>query len=372
VTGRPPNARVGAPGSVAGRPVYAGIAPFQRTVSARSASDLWASLEACAVENHGLSRLETLHGLTISPAAHFRFRAFLHQARQYHVTIDAVDPVAKPLVAYYFALNLAKAYLTVVDPPSTEKDFLRHGLRQDFSRGQRYSFKRERFKVDGSGVFRLLAEQTGMRHCWSNNYSIGVSEVLKYLPDAFDLFADAEGRAPNLLPIHSADVYFSGNRKTAWIRVEIDRNVLRQRNLSPERVLTAAKIFGGSFKLVASDLPTASYESVDEWTYGKRRDEVLATLCTAYDSLIVGKERSFPGGRQYLTLSERSTLLSHEAVTFGLLHHLSNVVRYRPMDAERLRSTKYFWLLASWVDRASESFLLALASRITREEHVLA
>jgi type I restriction enzyme M protein len=29
-------------------------------------------------------------------------------------------------------------------------------------------------------------------------------------------------------------------------------------------------------------------------------------------------------------------------------------------------------ILASWIDRASESFLLAMASRITREEHVLA
>jgi hypothetical protein len=48
-----------------------------------------------------------------------------------------------------------------------------------------------------------------MKHCWAKNYSIGVSEVLKYLPDAYDLFADAEGKAPNLMPLASADVYFS-------------------------------------------------------------------------------------------------------------------------------------------------------------------
>jgi hypothetical protein len=333
---------------------------------------LWASLESCAVDKHGQSRLEHLHGRALPQAAHLRFRAFLHQARQYHETIASLEPVAKPLVAYYFALNITKAFLTVVDPVITEKDFMGHGLRQDFTRGQRYSFQREKLKIDGAGVFRHLAENTGMAHCWAKDYSIGVSEVVKYLPDAYDFYADAEGRAPGLLPLHSAEVYFAGARKAAWLRLEIDRDVLRQRNLSPERVLSAARILGRAFRLVASELPTASYESIEEWTYGKRKDEVLPRLGEAFDGLVVGKERSFPGGRQYVTLSGRPKLLSHEAITFAVLHHLSNVVRYRPMDAERLRGTKYFWILASWVDRAAESFLLAMASRITREEHVLA
>jgi hypothetical protein len=78
-------------------------------------------------------------------------------------------------------------------------------------------------------------------------------------------------------------------------------------------------------------------------------------LYEAYDALIIGRERGFPGGREYVTLSNRQTLLSHEAVTFSLLHHLSSMVRYRPMDAERLRGTKQFWLLASWVDRSRPS-----------------
>ena len=70
-------------------------------------------------------------------------------------------------------------------------------------------------------------------------------------------------------------------------------------------------------------------------------------------------------------LSQRVQLLSHEAVTFAVLHHLSNMVRYRPRHVERLRGTQYFWLFTSWVDRASENLLLALASRITGEEHVV-
>ncbi len=70
-------------------------------------------------------------------------------------------------------------------------------------------------------------------------------------------------------------------------------------------------------------------------------------------------------------LSTRTQLLSHEAVTFGVLHHLSNIVRYRPGDAEKLLLSQHSWLLTSWVDRAVESMLLNLATRITGEEHVL-
>ena len=123
--------------------------------------------------------------------------------------------------------------------------------------------------------------------------------------------------------------------------------------------------------LVASDKDTYSYESRATFPYGRRRSDVLPALCREFDESLIASQRQMAGGRRYLVLSKRTKLLSHEAVTFAVLHQLSSMVRYRPHDAERLRGSRYFWLFASWVDRACENILLAVASRVTREEHVL-
>jgi YaaC-like Protein len=177
----------------------------------------------------------------------------------------------------------------------------------------------------------------------------------------------------NLLPVEDVRFLFGEGRK-AWLRVEISRGLLRQRGLRPEKLLTAARIFGSRFKLVRSETeaPTVSYESLRTFAYGKKRSEVVPDLCHEFDHTLIACDRSFPGAQRFIVLSARDKLLSHEAVTFAVLHHLSSVVRYRPDAAERLLRSRPAWLLTSWVDRACESLLLNIASRITGEEHVIA
>ena len=313
--------------------------------------------------------MEKLHDVKLDRKAEARARAFVNQARQYYGAIGPLEPVAKPLVAYYFALNLTKAYLTVTDPSTTERSIIYHGLGQDFTQGVNYSFKRERFKVGKSGAFRLLAERTGMGHCWAKGYQLSLHELMPYLADGYSAYADAEAEAPKLLPIEDVSVLFGS--KEAWLRIEIDRNVLRQRNMTPERILVESKVFGDRFRLVTTGEDTASYESVKAFRYGQKRSEVLPDLCQLYDSTLIACDRSVPGNRCYLVLSKRPKLLSHEAVTFGVMHHPSNLVRYRPSDGEKLLGSPRGWLFSSWVDRAAETFLLNMASRITGEDHIM-
>ena len=372
MAGRPPNAQVGSEASLAGRRISAGLAPFRREISPRaSGPDLWATLETAISEPHGFERLERHLHATLDKWARLRARAYLNQARQYYLAVGRLAPVAKPLAGYYFALNLTKTYLTVVEPALTKPSIMHHGLGQAFEHGSRYSFKRERFKIAAKGAFRLLAERTGMRHCWAKDYSIGLSELLPFLPEAYELYADSNDEAPSLLPIAATKALFGAGRR-AWLRMEVDPHVLRQRNLRPERLLRTARIFGDRFRLVSTDEPTYSYESLDAYTYGKMRSEVVGDLSALYDSTLIGSDRSYPGPRQFLVLADRPRLLSHEAVAFAVLHHLSNVVRYRPADAERILTTRNAWLLTTWVDRACENFLLNLATRITGQDHVIA
>lgn len=365
----PPRARQGEVATLTGRPIIAGVAPFARSLSIRATtSDLWASLDALTANP---SRLETLHSHKLSIAAKKRFAAYVSQAREYHGALAGIEPAAKPLVAYYFALNLTKAFLTSVEP-STTGGRLGHGVRPDVEKKKRYRIAQEGFQVGGAGVLRLLAERKGQRFCWSSGYRIQLIKAMEYLPEAFDLYRDAYGKTPRLLPIVDTYVLFGRveGQKAAWLRVEADRNVLRERRVGPERLMKEARALGDRYRLVADAArETASYESTEFFPYGKKRSEILTKVCQLLDETIIGVQRYRSGSPKFLVLNVRPQLLSHEAMVFAVLHHLSDMVRYRPEIVELLRGSKHFWLFASWVDRACENFLLALAGRITQEEH---
>lgn len=191
----PPKARDGSDAASAGRPVIAGIAPFLRTLPSRATrADLWASIDALAVEAEGYDRLEKRHGTKLDAQARLRFRVYVAQAKEYYSGLADVDPVAKPLLAYYFVLNLTKAFLTAVDPASTERPTLVHGLNQDFQAGARYYVQQEGFKADGRGVFRLLANWTGHGFCWPKGTRRELVAVTPYLVEAYDLYSDAASR----------------------------------------------------------------------------------------------------------------------------------------------------------------------------------
>ncbi|MGI8516657.1 MAG: YaaC family protein [Acidimicrobiia bacterium] len=156
--GRPPNARPGKRGASSGRPIVAGVAPHVRVLSGRATTaDLWASLDALAARSNGL---DGLHRRPHDKKAKDRFSAYIHQAKEYFEAVRPAEPVAKPLLAYYFALNLSKAFLTAVEPATTA-DKLRHGVSPVSITSQRYRFTQEAFRVQARGVFRLVAEHTG-------------------------------------------------------------------------------------------------------------------------------------------------------------------------------------------------------------------
>lgn len=364
----PPAARIGDQGRAAGRVLVAGVAPFARSLSTRASStDLWSSVDAVAVEGAGVDRLQRRQGVALDAEARRRFISYVGQAKEYYQAVAGVSPVSKPLLAYYFVLNLTKAYLTAVDPTTTLPDRIGHGTSPRFTRMQRYRIQQESIAISQDGVFRQLANRTGAGYCYASGHTIRVVDLLPYLPEAVDLYADAMDEAPRLLPITSCYPLFAN--KQGWLRVEIDRDALKQRGIGPEAVTSRCKIFGDAFRLVQSPEPTASYESIATFPYGKSTREAAPALCATYDAALIAANRTLRGPRRYLVVSNRLQLLSHEAVAFAVLHHLSNMVRYRPQDVDRLRGTRYFWLFASWVDRACDSYLLNLASRITGEEH---
>jgi hypothetical protein len=159
--GRPPLAQLKKPLAYNGRPVVAGVGSFRHQLSVRATvADLWSTFEIAAAS--GSTPLQRAGQPALDPSGQARLRAYVRQAREYFLASRAADPSAKPLLAYYFALNLTKAYLTACDPQLTAGK-ISHGASSPEPTVQGvYDFTHEHLRPLGDGVLRELARGRGV------------------------------------------------------------------------------------------------------------------------------------------------------------------------------------------------------------------
>ncbi len=364
---RPPAARAGAPAQNAGRRVIAGVGPHERVLGSRvTGYELWSPLRPLLVEKVGTTRLRKLWGKHFDTAAWRRFSAFVSQAETFYLSAETMPAESRPLVAYYFVLNLTKAFLTCVDPSITGNR-LRHGLVDAFQLKRRYWFAHEQAKVAEHGVFRELATRTGAGFCYEKGQCLTVQKLAPYLVETADIYEDAVMEPPKLVPLESVAVW--SDKSQVWLRVEVSSSELRRRALGPASLPRKAKHFGAHFRHVQTDCPSVSYESIQSWPYGGKRIVTwFPYLQETFEKALIHSNRGVTGARHLVVISERDQLLSQEAVAFVVMHHLCNMVRYRPEQVAKLAGTKWFVLFTTWVPRAMENYLLTMTSRILKEE----
>jgi len=295
----------------------------------------------------------------------------LTQAETFYLSAQDMPPESRPLVAYYFVLNLTRAFLTCADPKVTSARMM-HGLSDGFQQKRRYWFAHEQTKVSSvsgaaTSTFAELAKRTGAGFCHPAETLLPIQKLAPYLVETADLFEAAVALPPRLVPLRSVRVW-SGDGKT-WLRAEVRRSELLRRALGPASLPMRAHHFGSVFRHIDSDTPYVSYESKKAWTYGGKKVLLrFADVRNDFERSLIHVNRGSAGTRYLAVTSDRTDLLSQEAVTFAVLHHLSNMVRYRPEQVAKLAANKWFFLFTSWVPRAMENYYLALASRIIGEE----
>lgn len=370
--GRPPAARSGDPLAYKGRPIAAGVGSFLHPISARaSVADLWSTMDIAAAA--GETALQRAGKTKLTSSAKARLRAYVHQARQYYEAVADADPVAKPLLGYYFVLNAAKAYLTAADEGLTSSPGFSHGIGQQNSHlATPYDFYQEHFEVKTNGVFQALASKTGRGFVWRPG-SMKLSRLLPYLPESVDLYSSSFGLKPALIPVEEVNVRATGTRpnRVAWLTAVVSRLALQEADLSPRRLLASAAAFADSFDLVDDGAAAnATYQLRQPIPYSSMPGPMRG-LRDAFDRSLIVRNRTLAIRRDHIIISPHVDLVSNEAITFAVMLHLSNMVRYRPHHVEELRGGGHWWLFTSWVDRACENFLLSISSRIALEEHLI-
>lgn len=371
--GRPPAAREGKPAVIKGIPLIAGLALRERRFTSRaSAEELWSPLEVSA----SLSGRKALCDSKYPAAderAQRRFSAYVGQARSFYLATIGIDVLSRPLLAYYAILNLAKAWITLCDPKTTEAKIF-HGTADRYKSKSRYYFSQEQLSFEKSGVFAEVAKRSATGFFYAQRKDVAVAELAPYLAETHDEYEGSIDKPPKLIPLDALEVCRGTNLGSSggqlWLRAKVSKDVLTARNISGSRLLDHAYHFGEQFEQVsiAGQDSCHVYETKPVSYKARNPTGAVPGLIEIFENSLIHVNRSAGTHRYFLVLEKLHSLLSQEAVAFAVLNHLSNMVRYRPDQVERLAAERWSWLLGTWVPRVIENGLLTYATRILDEE----
>jgi YaaC-like Protein len=371
--GRLPAARDGKPAVIKGIPLIAGLALRERRFTSRArAEELWSPLEVAASPS-GRKALCVNRYPHADDRAQRRFSAYVGQAQSFYLASIGLDVLSRPLLAYYAILNLAKAWVTLCDPVTTESKIY-HGTVDRYKAKSRYYFAQEALSFEKNGVFAEVAKRSATGFFYAQRKTVAVAELAPYLAETNDEFEGSIDEPPKLIPLDALEVWRSAKSKPSggelWLRAKISRDVLTARNISGSRLLERAYHFGQQFDQVsiAGQDAYRVYETKAVLYKGRNPTSAVPDLTRIFEDSLIHVNRSAGTHRYFLVLEKLHSLLSQEAVAFAVLNHLSNMVRYRPDQVERLAAEKWSWLLGTWVPRVLENALLTYSTRILDEE----
>jgi hypothetical protein len=371
--GRLPLARAGKPAVIKGTPLIAGLALRERRFTSRArAEELWSPLEVAASPS-GRKALCASRYPHADDRAQRRFSAYVGQARSFYLASIGLDVLSRPLLAYYAILNLAKAWVTLCDPATTQSK-IHHGTVDRYQPKSRYYFAQEALSFEKNGVFTEVAKRSATGFYYAQRKTVAVAELAPYLAETHDEYEGSIDEPPKLIPLETIEVWRSAKSKSSggdlWLRANISRDVLIARNISGSRLLDRAYHFGQQFHQVSVSGQDAFsvYETKPVSYKGRNPTSAVPDLTRIFEDSLIHVNRSAGTHRYFLVLEKLHSLLSQEAVAFAVLNHLSNMVRYRPDQVERLAAEKWSWLLGTWVPRMLENSLLTYSTRILDEE----
>lgn len=365
--GAPPKGREGWPATLSGVPIYAGIMHPSRHFSARAAAeDLWTDL-VLAMTPARLAKLNW--SATPSPEISGRFVSYITQARSFYFAAASIDARSRPLPAYYSLLNLAKAWLTLVDATVTAGK-VTHGASDSFQAAGTYSFAQEKFRFHTAGVLAEIAKRTGVKHVLTGGTDTPIEPLLPTLCEGLDYVSTAAPGSASLIPLRDLRVrqgYLTpddGTTGCLWLLAYLDRG-----SITPAELLPRAPAFASVFDHITTDVPDCyAFESRTAHQYGVNPAPKVPSVLADVSTALIFIDRTSARRRYFALASSNSRELSQEARTFAVLHHLSNMVRYRPECVDLMAAGEWSWLLSTWVPRALENAVLGYSARILGRE----
>jgi hypothetical protein len=293
---------------------------------------------------------------------HDRAQFYWQQARSFFEASAQLPKASAPLTSYYSFLNAAKALLSVKGravPP-------RHGVDGD-SQGNRTSLSNEMVTFQSSGVLSELCRYLG--EPTAGTYSL--KDLLYNLPWIHRAYGLTYSSTPELFtPIVQPQFVKKVRSQEAWFCAEIEEQ--RYANQHTVNKLPT----GYERDLGVKDRFVIRRSSRFQWRHGRGNLAGNLQRLARYHRT-VRKHMLYIHGPSRLWYLKRGGPVpglvdrSSATITFGAMHRLSELARYKPISLARHFGCHHNWLLSEFISTALYQFIDELSAEMTGYEFMI-
>lgn len=291
---------------------------------------------------------------------------YWEQAKCFYDASTELPINSKPLTSYYCCLNAAKALLSIKGIPLSN---ISHGITQDrHVLSQNKSLEKAEVIFLGAGVLtelsKLLEEDVAKKR-----YS--VKDLLYNIPCIHRAFSLTYINFPELfIPVR--DICFTRNEQNAkaWIQFEID---CRYANGTALRYLPSQYEQDIAVSEIENKYIVRRKNNRLDWDV--HEDKAIRYQKLANYHKKIRKDLHYIYGDSRLwyvkkNIPTNTHIINRNSITliFAVMHWLSELVRYNPMQFDKFMKTNQNWLLNEFIENALYQFVDEISCEITGRE----
>jgi len=315
------------------------------------------------------------------------FQAFVRQAKSYYGSAKTLHYRSSSLLYYYSFLNLAKAYLLLIQPQGIMGQRVHHGLIYDPSTPNT-DFQLEIIRVR-QGIFPMFYEaQTSNVISTTTNLSLNIAKLLSYPTEISSQYYLTGYGGRNILSSLAAAAGDRSNNQVwtilgipaeaslnDFLRLHVHLlNTYQEVQINKDLL---ALVFGMSvpelysFRFFQEITATQTIDSsgfIDQVVY---RQKIMNDLSPYISSHYFDDNRDFDLVIPYTdTINPMPIPITEALAIYAVMFYLSSLVRYRPDYLEALLNTKPAWLIENFVNSTPETFLRIMVCKIIGTDYI--
>jgi hypothetical protein len=330
-------------------------------------SVIWSSINHLCSRSAAEFYIRTAHRITnrnkIARIAG-NLRLYIQQAFEFYQAAADAKPNTAPLIYYYSFLNLAKALCEMRNPGFHRRaECYAHGLNWRPNPIKNVFFPKERIRIGRRGVWHALWECLMKVPCNpADGTRVSVKSLFSFCPEITSEFGGVIGELRPFVEVSDPNVMYDKTRAEVWLKFSIEREDLRDRNLSGPQIISQMKVDRSTYVEVKSeDKKLRTYESATPSKVGRRG------LWMPLERYIVGLNLITHFGTkreiEYSFPLQNSLPLRFPQlmIDYTILFWLGSLVRYDPHSVAYLRDSA-FWILIDGFMTQSRVWLLEIFS----------
>ncbi|MGE8567770.1 MULTISPECIES: YaaC family protein [Achromobacter] len=305
--------------------------------------------------------------------------AFVAQAENFYRTSQTSTLLsAKPLLIYYFMLNLAKAFVLHTRLKATYEK-AQHGIEENIHpNGIEFvnSFlKVYRSKPSSVNVFDDFQGALFGKKAPSSGKVFDLQHLLPQLLQGHRVWCEATDADERFVEITRIQYMHDENSKSIWLTLEIYADDLSRFGITRKRMLQEAGL-SNTFKEVRGTLVDGrnllTFEQITPLRYTGRASDKIHELVGALKRHIWSTViKIHPYRKNYLYLcpaDQQQSLMEQILSVYACFYYLGSVTRYRPHLFESIIEGKFGGHINEIITNLPQQFLYLLASEFASRE----